>query len=135
MSEAQRAEMLEQRMERTLEQAGLSDEEKAVAKKAMSAKAEARQGLSDELTELRRTANKTAPTDQELQDALAAYQAAMDEYRKTVQAEDEALMQQLSPEGQVRCMSLGIVDNALGGARMGRVGSRSPGAGGGPPGR
>jgi len=125
MSEAERAKMRAQMMEQMLDQAGLTDKEKAAAKKTLKAKDEARQALTDELTKLQRTANKEKATDKELRDALAAYRAAVAQYRKKIAAEDQALTKQLSLQGQVRCMSLGILDNGLGGMRrMGRPGGR-----------
>lgn len=123
MSEAERARLRDRMIQRMLDESGLTDKEKAAAKKALKAKSEARQALINALTNLRRTANKAKPTDKELQAALTAYRAAMAQYRKKVQAEDAALIKQLSLKGQVRCMSLGILDNGLGGpGRMGMAG-------------
>ena len=133
MSEAERAKMREQMMERRLEEAGLTDKEKAAAKKTVKAKMQARDALSAELMKLQRAANKSKPTNKQLQDALSAYRAALAQYRTKVAAEDAALVKVLSLKSQVRCMSLGILDNGLGGGRMGG-GMRGPGgAGGGRP--
>ena len=118
--EADRAKMREQMMTRMLEQANLTEKEKTAAKKNMEAKDQARQALSDDLTKLRRTANKANPSNTELQNALTAYRAAMAKYRKQVEAADQSLIKQLSLKAQVRCMSLGILDNGLG--RMGMAG-------------
>lgn len=123
MSEAERAKMLEQMMQRMLEESGLTAKEKAAATKTIRAKVQARQALTGALDNLRRAANKAKPTDKELREALAAYQAALAQYRKKVAAEDAALVKQLSLKGQVRCLSLGILDNGLGGGgRMGMGG-------------
>ena len=127
MSETERAKMREQRTERMLEQASLTEQEKAAAKKNMEAKDQARQALSDELTNLRRTANKAEPTDTELQNALASYRTAAAQYRKKVEAGDQALAKQLSLKAQVRCMSLGVLENGLG-----RMGAGGPGGSGRP---
>jgi len=130
MSEAELAKMIEQRMERRLEEAGLTAKEKAAAKKTVKAKMAARQTLQDEMVKLQRAANKSKPTNKQLQDALSAYRAALAQYRSKVAAEDAALVKVLSLKSQVRCMSLGILDNGLGGGRMGG-GMRGPGGPGG----
>ena len=122
MTEAQRAEMREQMMERMLEQTGLTETEKAAAKKAIRAKDQARQALTEQLTKLRATANAPTSTNQELQNAQTTYWAAMTGYYQKVQAEDQSLMKQLSLLSQVQCLSLGILENGLG--RMG--GMRQP---------
>jgi len=135
MSEADRAKMQEQMLERMLEQAGLTDDEKAAAKKAMKAKNDARQALAQKLGDLRGVADNPDATDQQLRDALAAYRAAMTEYRQKATAQDQALAAQLSLRSQARCIALGILDNGLGGMRpqgMG-AGMRGPGGWGGPP--
>jgi len=137
MSEAERAKMREQMMGRRLEEAGLTDREKAAAKKSLKAKVGARQALADELVKLQRAANKSKPTDKQLSDGLSAYRAALAQYRRKIAAEDAALVKQLSLKSQVRCMSLGILDNGLGfgGGRMAMGGGmRGPGGlGGGRP--
>jgi hypothetical protein len=134
MSEAERAKVREQMMGRMLDQAGLSDKEKAAAKKALKAKDQARQTLRAELANLRRIANRQKPSDTDLRPALATYRAAVKRYRKQVEAADQALVKQLSLEGEARCVSVGILDNGLGG--MGRMGMRGemggPGGPGGP---
>lgn len=135
MGEADRARMREQMLERMLDQAGLTDQEKTAARKTMKAKDEVRQALAQRLDGLRRAADKPDATEQELGDALAAYRAAMTEYRRKAAAEDQALAGQLSLKSQARCMALGILDNGLGGMRgrgMG-PGMRGPGGWGGPP--
>jgi len=126
MSEADREKMRQQMIERMLEQAGLSAKEKAAARNALKAKDQARRALQAELTKLRRTANKEKPTNKELRDALAAYSRTVAQYRKRIEAADAALTRQLSLKGQLRCMSLGILDNGLGMMGMGRG---MPGAG------
>jgi small-conductance mechanosensitive channel len=137
MSEADRAKMREQMQERRLEEAGLADKEKAAAKKLLKAREAARTTLAAELVKLQRAANKSKPTDKQLSDALSAYRAALAQYRRNVAAEDAALVKQLSLKSQVRCMSLGILDNGLGfgGGRMAMGGGmRGPGGlGGGRP--
>lgn len=137
MSEAERAKMREQMTERMIDEAGLNSKEKAAAKKSMKAKDKARQSLADELTKLRRTANKSKPTNAELTKALSSYRAAMTRYRSRAAAGDQALTKQLSLRSQVRCTSLGILDNGLGGmGAMGRMGGgmgRPGGMRGGPP--
>jgi hypothetical protein len=128
--------MREQMMERMLDQAGLTDEEKAAAKKAVAAKEKARQVLANELEKLRAVAQKENPSDAELTDALALYPPALVDYRKAVAAADQALAKQLTAKAQVRCLSLGILDNGLGG--LGQPGGFGPPPGappaGGPPG-
>jgi len=127
MSEAERAQMREQMQERMLEQARLSEKEKTAARRAMKAKDQARQALADKLTNLRRTANKANPTAAELRQALNDYRQALKQYRQKVTAEDEALSRQLPLIARARCLSLGILDNGLGG--FGRMGAMMPGAG------
>jgi tetratricopeptide (TPR) repeat protein len=124
MSEADRAKMREQMMARMLDQAGLTDNEKAAAKKAMAAKEKARQTLANELEKLRAVAQQDNPTDAELTDALALYPPALADYRKAVEAADQALIKLLSVKAQVRCLSLGILDNGLGG--FGQPGGLGP---------
>jgi hypothetical protein len=114
MSEAERAKLHQQMLERMVDQSDLTANEKAAAKQTLKAKEEARSALQAELTRLRRVADKSAPTDQELGDALAAYRAAMAQYRKTVEAQDLALVKQISLHGQARCILLGILDNGIG---------------------
>ena len=120
MSEAERAQRRAEMLERMLEEAGLTEEEKAAVTEAAQAKNEARQALEEELTALRRVANSSNPSEAQLAEALAAYQKAVSAYRGQVAAADQALMEQLPIESQVRCMSLGILDNGLG--RMGMPG-------------
>jgi hypothetical protein len=136
MNEADRAKMQEQMMTRMLDQAGLTDEEKAAAKKAMATKEKARQTLAKELEKLRAVAQKDNPSEAELTDALALYPPALADYRKAVAAADQTLVKQLSVKAQVRCLSLGILDNGLGG--FGQPGGFGPPPGpppaGGPPG-
>lgn len=128
MTEAQRAQMREQMIERMLQQAGLTEAEKAAAKKTMKAKAQARQALAAELVKLRDTANKANPTNEELRGALTAYWAAMGQYYQQIQAEDEALRKQVSLRSQVQCTSLGILENGLGMMGMGGGMRRPAGA-------
>jgi len=132
MSPAQMEKMRQQMLERMLDQSGLSDNEKAAAKQALEVKQQARTALEDQLTKLRRVANKSNPTDQEMNGALATYRAAMDEYRAKVEAADAVLIKALSLKGQLRCMSLGILDNGLGsmGPGAGGPGGGTPGQGG-----
>ena len=125
MTEAQRAQMREQMIERMLQQTGLTAQEKVAAKKTMTAKEQARQALSQELTKLRSIASKANATNEELQNALTAYWAAMGRYYQKVQAEDQALIRQLSLRSQVQCTSLGILENGLGQMGM-RGGMRRP---------
>jgi hypothetical protein len=131
MSDAERAKMREQMLERVLSQAGLTDKEKAAAKKAMTAKEQARRELTSELANLERVASGAKPTDKQLSDALSAYHRALAKYRKAVAADDAALVKQLSLKSQARCTAMGILDNGLGfgGGRMG-MGGRMRGAGG-----
>ncbi len=132
MSEEERAQMREQMIEGMLEQAGLTDEEKAAAKAALTAKQEARRALAEELAKLRAVAADDADaTDEELQDALTAYRAAMTRYHDTVEAQDAALVKQLSLRSEVRCMLLGILQNGVG-MRGGMRGPDGGGRGGGP---
>ncbi len=135
MSEAERAQMREQMIERMLEQAGLTDDEKAAAKAALIAKQEARRVLAEELAKLRAVAADDAgATDEELQEALTAYRAAMTQYHDTIEAQDAALVEQLSLQSEVRCMLLGILQNGVGmrgGMRGPDGGGRGRGDGGG----
>jgi septal ring factor EnvC (AmiA/AmiB activator) len=137
MSEAERAQMRQQMIERMLEQSGLTDREKAAARKTLQSKEQARGALAAELTRLRRVANQQNPSATELQDALAAYRAALAQYHKKTAAEDAALVEQLSLAGQVRCISLGVLDNGMGptgpgGPPNGRAGGPGAGRSGGP---
>lgn len=129
MSEADREKMRQQMIERMLDQADLTAKEKAAARKTLRAKDQARKVLQAELTDLRRVANKEKPSAKELQGALAAYRKAVAQYRSKIQAEDVALTKQLSVRSQLRCMSLGILDNGLGlmGMARGRAGSGGSG--------
>jgi len=61
MSEADPAKMHQQMLERMLDQSGLTDKEKAAAKKTIQSKQQAREALVAELTRLRRLANKEKP--------------------------------------------------------------------------
>ncbi len=106
--------MRQQMIERMLDESGLSANEKAAAKQTLETKQQARRALQDQLSNLRRIANKSKPTDRELEDGLTAYRAAMAECRAKVEAADAALIKQLSLRGQVRCMSLGVLDNGIG---------------------
>ena len=129
MSEADRAKIREQMTERVLEGAGLNAKEKAAARKTMKAKEAARRDLMDQRTALQRVTNKAKPTDAELKQGLAAYRAALAQYRAQMQSLDQALVRQLSVRSQARCMTLGILDNGLG---MGPgFGGRAGGMGGG----
>jgi hypothetical protein len=126
MSEADRAKMRDQMMERMLDDAGLSAKEKTAARSAIKANDKARQTLVDQLTRLRRTANKSQPTDEELKEALAAYRSALARYRKEVATQDATLVKQLSLKGQARFLSLGVLDNGLGGFGPGGPGGFRP---------
>jgi len=126
MSEADREKMRQQMIERMLEQAGLTAAEKTAARNALKVKDQARKALQDALTNLRRTANKENPTNKELGDALVAYRTAFAQYTKKVHDADVALTKQLSVKSQVRCISLGILDNGLG--MMGMMGGGRGGA-------
>ena len=130
MTEADRARMRDQMMDRMLEQAGLTDNEKAAAKKALAAKNQARQTLTDQLTVLGAVVDKADASQNELKDALKAAYAAIGQYRKAVAAADDALVAELSVKSQARCLALGILDNGLGGMGMGRpgMGGRRAGA-------
>ena len=130
MSDAERAKMRQQMLDRALETAGLTDKEKAAVRKAMTAKEQARSGLASELQKLQGVATNPKPSEKQLQDALSAYRRALAQYRKKVAADDAALVKQLSLKSQVRCTALGILDNGLGfGRRMG-MGGGMRGAGG-----
>jgi len=142
MNPAEMEKMRQQMLERMLDESGLTAKEQAAAKETLMVKQQARRTLEDELTKLRRLANKSKPTDQELKDALAAYRAAMAKYRAKVEKADAGLIKQLSLKGQVRCMSLGVLDNGLGpmgpgrgpdGGRRGRSGFGPPSGGFGGP--
>jgi uncharacterized membrane protein len=118
-------------VERMLQQANLTGDEANAARKALMAKEEARQALTQELAKLRAMATQPNPSSQELEKALAVYRAALVQFRKKVEAEDAALAKQLSLASQVRCLALGILDNGLGAMGMGgRTGMGRPAAGG-----
>lgn len=126
MSDEERAQMQEQMIERMLEEAGLFDDEKAAAKAALTAKQGARRVLAEELAKLRAVvADDADATEDELQEALTAYRAALTQYRDALAAQDAALIEKLSLWSQVQCMSLGILENGMG---M-RGGMRGPGGG------
>jgi hypothetical protein len=114
MSETDLAKMRAQMLDRMLEEAELSEVQMEAAQEAIAAKDEAREELAEALNGLRRTANKSKPTDQELQQALDSYREAIGEYRSRVEAADAALAEQLPVAAEVRCMSLGVLDNGLG---------------------
>jgi hypothetical protein len=126
MSEADRANMRGQMVKRMLDEAGLTANEKSAATTAIKAKDKARQALADQLTSLRRAANRSHPTDKELTEALAAYRSAMARYRREVASQDAALVKQLSLRGQARLLSLGVLDNGLGGFGPGGPGGPRP---------
>jgi len=120
--------------ERFFELAQLTNSEKAAAQKAMEAKEEARNKLSEQLTRLRATAIKTDATKTELSAALAAYRGALAQYRKKVEMEDKILCAKLSLGAQARGLSLGILENGFGGIGRSAFGpSRRPEAPPGPP--
>jgi hypothetical protein len=140
MTREEMEKMRQQMIERMLDESGLTDNEQAAAKETLRVKQQARATLEGALTQLRRAANKAKPSDKELREALAAYRAALAQYRAKVESADQALTRQLSLRGQVRCMSLGILDNGLGGMGPGLTGPpggmpRQGGPGGGWPGR
>jgi len=129
--EGDRAQMRAQMVDRMIQSAELNDEQAGAVRAALKAKDEARQALTEELTSLQRTANKSGPTEQELQQALEAYRGALARYQEKLQAADAALAKQLPLSAQVRCTSLGIMENGLGmmGMRGGAVGGRGGGPG------
>jgi len=133
MSEAERARMRQQMIDRMIEQAQLTEEQRQAVRQTLAAKDQARQALTEELNNLRRTANQANPTEEQLRTALEAYQAALTRYREKVQAIDAALVKQLPVGAQVRCMSLGILENGLGPMGMRRGAGAQPGRGGQPP--
>jgi hypothetical protein len=144
LSPGELSKMREQMLGRLLDQAGLTAKERSAVKKALAAKDEARRVLSEQLNRLRRIANKSKPTSKELTEALAAYRTAIAKYREKVVSQDRFLVKQLSLPAQVRCMSLGVLDNGIGqvgpgagpaGVPRGEFGGNSarPGNGGTPP--
>lgn len=114
-------------VEQMIQLAQLNEQQTQAVKEALAEKDKARQALRDQLDNLRRTANQASPTDEELQKALQAYQAALAQYREKVQTIDAELVKQLPLAAQVRCASLGILENGLG--PMGMRGGRESGAG------
>ena len=95
----------------------------------------ARRVLREQLNNLRQTAQKSRVTEQELGQALEAYRAALAQYRETMEAADAALLKQLPLSAQVRCTSLGILENGLGPMGMrGRFAGGPPQGGQGGPG-
>jgi hypothetical protein len=126
MSDAERARLRAEMVGRMLDQAGLSDQEKKAARKAVESKERARQTLAGGLADLRRISDESSPTDRQLRDALTAYRSAMARYRKQAEAEDRSLEKQLSLRARVRCLSLGILDNGLGGMRYRGMGAPRP---------
>lgn len=135
LSEPDRAAMRARMVARLLEQAQLGDARKEPVKQALAAKEEARRVLTEQLNNLRQTAQKSRVTEQELGQALEAYRAALAQYRETMEAADAALLKQLPLSAQVRCTSLGILENGLGPMGMrGRFAGGPPQGGQGGPG-
>jgi hypothetical protein len=146
MSETDLAQMREEQRDRLLMRAfapprRFTAEERNAAGQALKAKGEASQILAQELAELRRVATMPAPGERELgpvpddaalQQAVRAYHAALAEYRQRNKVIDRALTQQLSLDSQAMCLTLGLLDNGLGGPAMGGRGGTStrPPAGG-----
>ncbi len=132
LSEAERAKRRQQFIQRMLDQAELSQEERQAVQQVLQVKDEARRKLREELDNLRRTANKAEVSDDELKAALEKYRAALADFRAEMEAQDKALCEKLSLRSEVRCMALGILENGLGpmGMPFGRRGG--PGRGRGP---
>jgi hypothetical protein len=120
--------MSRERMAVALQGLGLNEKEVAAAEKSMDAKQKARQTLQDELAKLRLVADNPSSTDQQINQAIAAYTKEMNRYRATVQAEDSALAKQLSPRSHAKALASGLLDNGIGGGRV-RTGGGRPGGG------
>jgi hypothetical protein len=122
--------MERQRMALALQGLGLNEKETEAAEKAMAAKLEARTALQDDLGKLRLVADNPSSTDQQINQAIDAYDKAMARYRTTVQAQDSALAKQLSPRSHAKALAAGLLDNGLGGGRVRTGGGRMGGGGG-----
>jgi hypothetical protein len=135
MSAAEVEKMRAQMVDRMLDQAGLTAKEKTAAKKALAAKAKAREQLQAAHGKLMAVVSKAKVSNGELQRAMTAYRAAQTRYEAAIVAIDKALVKQLSVKSQAKCLAFGILDNGLsfGGRGMGRQGG-GPGAGGRPAG-
>ena len=125
-----------------LKNAGLTDAERAAAKKSLRAKEETRSRLNEAYRRLSRSAFNKETTAKEARTAVATYRRTLSSYRHTVQVEDEALSRKLSPLALARCLAMGIIDNGITGpgtmgmgpmrdmsGRMGRRGGMMGGRG------
>jgi hypothetical protein len=108
----------------------LTETEKAAAKKALSAKLEARAALEREVRALAETAAKPKVTDSELTAALKKAGTAIAAYRQKTQAIDALLVKSLSLKARAALTAAGVIDNGLG-MRFGRRSGTMGGAGAG----
>lgn len=126
---AQMRAQMEERLNRGLDQMGLTATEKTAVQAAVREKVEARMTLMEQLRTLR-TAAHDVTSDAQATQAIERYRAAQRTYEQRVQQIDQALMAKVSPKVQLRLLAAGVVDNGLGGAGVGQ--RRAPGMGGGP---
>ncbi|HUT73675.1 MAG TPA: hypothetical protein VM221_02425 [Armatimonadota bacterium] len=130
-----------QMLDMMLGRLGLTEAEKAAAKKAARAKMEATAPLAKELEALGQTARNDKATDQELRAALQRFDAAQLAYRQKVKAIDAQLIKAVSLKARAALTAMGVLDNGMGmrmGGRMrpggmggpGAEGMRRPGGGG-----
>ena len=123
-----------ERIKLQLEPMGLNAEERKAAEKGLEAKLKARQVLQEDLMKLRRVAEDTEATGEQLTAVVTAYNKALAKYRAVVETEDTALAKQLTPRSHARLLAAGLLDNGLGGGMRFR-GGRGGGGMGGPGGR
>lgn len=116
------------------ERVGLTQAEKAAAKKAVTAKLEARDVLQKEARALAEAAAKPKATDKELSAALKRYDAALATYRQKTKGIDQQLVKALSLKAKAALTAIGVIDNGLG-MRFGRRSGFSRGSGAGAFGR
>lgn len=110
-------------VDRLGERLGLTEKEKGVVGKAMRAKLEARQALTQERRALSDVAGNKKTTDEQLRGALRKYHAAVATYRARVKAIDDQLGKSVSLRARAGLTAEGVIDNGLGtrfGGRMGR---------------
>jgi hypothetical protein len=125
-------------VDRMLQEAKLTPEEEAAARKAIERKQKASSKLSEELGKLRQAAMKDDASEAELKIALELFGKALAAYRQEVAAADAELVKVLSLQAKARLTALGVLDNGLpsmlargpGMGMMGGMGARTGGTGG-----
>ena len=110
---------MEQMLNMVLDRIGLTEAEKAAAKKAARAKMEATNALRQELRALAEAAQKEKATNKELSAALRRFDAALSAHRQKVKAIDAQLVKAISLKARAALTAIGVIDNGMGG-RFGR---------------